>query len=319
MPINVVTYFDSAFYGRGLAMINSILKNTNAVDLKIIVLALDDEVEKKLLDLQMKQLVIISLHDLLGINFDTDTKKYANSKEFFFSLTPRICLYCLENLKLESILYVDADIYFFNDINMIFKEIGDASIAICPHRLPFFMRPFSTKYGIYNVGINFFRNNEMSILCLHAWNRFCLDWTPEQIGWKLSFFSDQVWLDDWPLKYQNLKIINHIGINTAPWNAINYSFTKKNKQYYVNKEPLIAYHFSNLGKIKENTWNANVGELIINIRGPLLDLYKDYLLQIDKYEISRLKVIQKKRNILKRAIFSFTKIFFNSIVILKKN
>lgn len=314
--ITICTYFDSNFYGRGMAMVNSIINNSSKNTTKIVVLALDDNVESKLKALNKKEIFVLTLQDLNN-DFLVNKKKFKNTKEFFFSLTPSICIYCLEELKFESILYVDADVFFFNDPLIICDEIGDSSIAICSHRLPFFMKPFSNKYGIYNVGINFFRNDKIALKCLHQWNTFCNDWTPEFPGWELPFFSDQVWLNDWPQKYPNVCILDHVGINTAPWNAFKYKFSKKEDRYFVDDKPLVAYHFSNLGKLDSNTWNANIGELIIDIKGSLLDIYKDYILIINDQELTYLKGFKKNRSFIKKCIFCFSQIFFNSKVKLK--
>lgn len=317
MQANICTYFDSAFYGRGLAMIKSLLKNTSEKKIKIVVLALDNKVEKKLNNLNIDDLIVVNLSDFLSKNTKLNKKKFNNPKEFFFSLTPSICLYCLKNFNFDSILYVDADIYFFNEIRILYKEVEDFSIGICSHRLPFFMKPFSNKYGIYNVGINYFKNDDIALKCLNEWNDSCLNWTPDYPNWKLPFFSDQVWLDDWPSKFKKLKIINHIGINAAPWNAINYKFSKKNDSYYVNNKLLVAYHFSNLGKIENNLWDANVGKLFINIKGTLLEIYEGYINQIDSYESIYLRSVKSDRNILKKIIFSSFKFLFNNEVKLK--
>lgn len=317
MKKNICTYFDSAFFGRGQAMITSLIKKSSIKNIKVFVLAIDKSVENRLNALELDQLVVINLNDFKANDIRLSNERFQNSKEFFFSLTPGLCLYCLKKFQLDSVMYVDADVYFFNDIKHIYEEIGGKSIGLCSHRLPFFMRPFSLKYGVYNVGINYFKNDDIGLLCLEDWNEFCLNWTPQFPGWKLPFFSDQVWLDDWPKKYSNLKIINNIGVNTAPWNAIKYTFKFKNGTYYVNNTPLIAYHFSNLGKLDDKTWEGNIGQLFINIQGTLLQIYAEYINQIDRYEISFLKGVNSKRNVFKKFVFSFFKKFFNSKIDLK--
>jgi len=308
----ICTYFDINFLPRGMALLDSLEKNSDQFNLFI--LALDDEVVRYFKKLNKPNITVVTLEEY-SLYFSIDKSKYENEKEFYFSLTPGVCLYVLKHYdNIDILLYLDADVYLFNDLEIVYNEIGDASIALCSHRLPWYIDFMSKNYGIYNVGVNAFRNDKEGNLCLEQWHQDCVTWTKGQKDYPLSFFSDQIWLDTWPSTYQNVKILDHVGINTAPWNAMGYKFTKKNDSYYVDDTELVIYHFSSLKKIAYNTWHGNASFTILNIKYSLLEIYKSYIAKVEKFSLNNEKSIIELKfsgSKLKMLIYKILKIFHN--------
>lgn len=315
----ICTYFDSNFLPRGLALYDSIKQNS--ASFKLFVLALDDECYNFLIDLNEKNIEVISLVDYTNFFGSNHKNKFKNEKEFYFSITPALCLYVIKKYSnIDILLYLDADVYLFNDIELIYSEIGKSSIAMCTHRLPWYIRLVSKNYGIYNVGVNAFRNDQEGNNCLNNWYKDCTEWIPNQNNYSLSFFSDQIWLDKWPELYTNIKIINNIGINVAPWNAQQYTFSIKNSKYFVNDLPLVLYHFSSLKKLNTIEWHGNTSYTILNISGKLLDIYKVYIQNILKYEYKTTTSMELKFNgsKIKMLAYNFFKIIHNHIIKVEK-
>ncbi len=312
----ICTYFDSNFLARGLALFESI--KTHTKEFVLYVLTLDQASFDFLHELRDEKIIPISITEYNNF-FNLDIQKFMDKKQFYFSLTPNLCIYVLKNNpQIDILLYLDADVYVFNFLDILYEEIGTASITICPHRINPIIKFFSHHYGAYNVGVNSFRNNEEGLNCLYEWKNEIDSWYPKKPGYPLSFFSDQIFLDSWPDKYPTLKIINHIGINTAPWNSINYRFRKKNDIYYVNKKPLVIYHFSSLRKTEKNTWNGNTDQAIINIKGTLLDIYIDYIKKIDSTNITTNKAVKLnfRGSHLKSFIYRLLKLFMKDQIVL---
>jgi len=66
---------------------------------------------------------------------------------------------------------------------------------------------------------------------------------------KKNKFGDQKYLDNWPKKYNNIHILQHLGGGIAPWNVQQYKLLNNNKLQKKNnklKFDLIFYHFHNL-------------------------------------------------------------------------
>jgi hypothetical protein len=307
------TFFDINYLDRGLALIDSL--EANSSDFRLYILGLDEQVVEYFKQKQLANIVIVSMEECSEF-FNIDETKYANKKEFYFSLTPLFCLYLLKKYQdlIDALLYLDADTYLFNRLQIIYDEIGEASISMCTHRLPWYIKLASSHYGEFNAGLIYFKNDTEGIKCLEDWYHDCSTWKPEQEGYSLSFFSDQIWMDKWPKRYNNIQIIEHIGINTAPWNVSQYKLSFHDNVYYVEDVPLVFYHFSSLKKIDNNTWHGNTAFTILNISGLLYDIYKHYIMNIEKHTLTQNHQIQELKvtgNKLKMFIYRCLKSIHN--------
>jgi len=285
---HLCTYFDINFVPRGRALLDSLTKQSESFILYI--LALDEQTLVYLKSIKHPNVQLITLEEYIKY-FNIDRSKYKTEKEFYFSIKPSLCLYLMElNKEIDLLLYVDSDMYFYNDLELLYNEIGNASIAMCHQHLPWYL---SKKYGIYNAGFVAFKNDDEGVKCLHEWYKNCSVWDVNQKGYELSFFSDQVWLTAWPLEYKNVKIIMHKGVNTAPWNANQYNFTQNDGKFYVDGVPLILYHFSSIRQLKQAKWHVNTAFTILNVKDVLKRVYVEYLLNVEKY-ISTEKIENKE-------------------------
>ena len=77
-------------------------------------------------------------------------KDFSPYNAFCWSLASTFCLYLLEEKNVESIMYIDSDIYFYQDIKLVYDEIGDKSVGIIRHR----HNTSLSVDGEYNVGRN---------------------------------------------------------------------------------------------------------------------------------------------------------------------
>ncbi len=252
--------------------------------------------------------------------FQTSRSKFTDNKQYYFTATPNICIYLFEKFpEIDILLYLDADVYVFNSLDPVYEEFGDSCIGFCTHRLHPLINLYAKSYGKYNVGVNLFRNSETGQRCLKEWKDNCDNWFSGQPGYKLNFFSDQIFLDDWLEKYDGAKIIGNIGVNVCHWNAVNYRFRKKGDSFYVNDKPLIIYHFSSLRKEDDYRWNANSIYAFVSIRKVLLEIYRKYIGHIESFGISNRKweKINHKETFRKRIFHSVMKLFLNEIIIWK--
>ncbi|QGW27030.1 hypothetical protein [Phnomibacter ginsenosidimutans] len=133
--------------------------------------------------------------ELIGLQqykdyFDIDESKYADKKQFYFSITPNICLYLFETRpELNRIFYLDADLYFFQSANILLQEMGEHSILICSHHFNPLHQLIATHYGHFNVAINGFVNNEEGLQCLRSWKQDCESLVPGYAGLSAQFFQ----------------------------------------------------------------------------------------------------------------------------------
>jgi hypothetical protein len=313
----ICTYFDYNFLPRGLALYYSVKRYHGEFD--FFVLAFDKLTYEYLRNLNETHLHPVSVEEYDSY-FKTSISKFADKKQYYFSATPNFCLYIIEkHPEIDVLLYLDADVFLFNSLDPLYSEFEDSSIGFCPHRVNAILRAIVKHYGKYNVGVNLFRNSETGLKCLRDWKEDCDSWYQGKPGYSLNFFSDQIFLDSWPQKYTGIKVITNIGIDVCYWNASNYTFTKKNNLYYVNDMPLVIFHFSSMKKVKENIWNTNSIYGFASIRNTLMDIFVEYINQIESFGLSNFKreKMTHKEKLAKRMFHSIMKIFINELVVIK--
>jgi hypothetical protein len=313
----ICTYFDFNYLPRGLALFYSIKKFHH--DFEFFVLTFDEQSYNYLDNLHESNLRLIS-SEKYNSYFNTSVDNYPDKKQYFFSATPNLCSYLFETYPgIDVLLYLDADVYLFNSLNALYEEFGDSSIGITKHRFKSVFKLFVKHYGNYVIGVNLFRRSEAGLICLTEWTNECRSWYPGKPGYPLKFFSDQIFLDSWVEKYEGVKIIDNIGINTAYWNAANYTFRKINDEFFVNDQPLIIYHFSSLRKENDNTWNTYSIYGLVSVKNTLLEIYTRYIIHIESFGLNnkRWQKINHAESLKKRLAHFILKFFINEKVMVK--
>jgi len=313
----ICTYFDYNYLPRGLALYYSIKRFHS--DFDFFVLTFDEKTYDYLSGVKEENIRLISLKEYNSY-FQTSSDKFEDKKQYFFSATPNLCVYLLDNYKyIDILLYLDADVYLFNKLDSLYSEFGDSSIAFCPHRVNPFLKMFVKHYGKFNIGVNLFRNSEEGIKCLRNWKKDCDNWYPNMPGYPLKFFSDQIFLDSWIEQYNGVKVIENIGVNVCYWNASNYNFKKINDIYYVDQTPLMIYHFSSLRKETDHIWNAYSIFGLVSVKNTLLEIYKRYIRHIESFGLcnENWERINHKESVKKRAFHAILGVFINEKIVIK--
>lgn len=235
------TYFDHNYLSRALLMIESLRQFE--VDTPVHVLALSDLCVDILKDLALPNVEIIPLAEIEGAYPELAAVKPTRSLiEYYFTLSPFLPHYLFARTAADRITYLDADIYFFTSPKPVLDSLGEASVAITPHRFSFAFRNH-VVYGQFNVAWITFRRCAEGLDCLNAYKADCLDWCHDRL--EGDRFGDQKYLDRWPGRYPALRIITHKGVNLANWNVQGYLIRFKNNQILIDDEdPLVFYHFS---------------------------------------------------------------------------
>lgn len=234
------TYFDINYLPRGLALHQSLQRHVSAF--RLFVACLDQECYNRLQELQLANVELILIDEL---EREDPALRWAKSNrsriEYYFTCTPAIPLYVLEHFpEVDLITYIDADMFFFSDPAAVFEEVTDASVVIVSHRYT----PQAQKlnaYGIYNVGWLSFRRDANGLACLRWWRERCIEWCYDRL--EGNRYADQKYLEQMPELFQGVVALQHVGVNTAPWNLMNYRFSLRDGQVYVDDVPLVIFHF----------------------------------------------------------------------------
>ena len=165
------TLSDKNYLLQGIALYFSLLKFSKDT-FELHYLCLDEESYKILTYNNFPNLKPVLIDDVLKEKEDLRKHKErcqpelggGNNNEFCWSLASYFSDYLL-NKGLDSILYIDSDIAFYRDIQLVYDEIGDKSIGIIRHR----HLVEESVDGLFNVGIVYFKGDETGKKCLHWW------------------------------------------------------------------------------------------------------------------------------------------------------
>lgn len=222
------TLLDAKYLSQGLALYESI--NKYHKDYRLHVLALCPKSYDTIKRLDSSNVIIYSVADIETPELHNIHSKLKDC-EYIWALKPNFIISVLD--RAEHVAYVDADSYFFSTCNIDYvRENNKTPAAVTPHRFTPVHRCFAIN-GDFNAG--FIYANRRGIPCLKDWGNRC-------IVDRKGIITDQVHLNVWP-KQWGAHAIQHKGINLAPWNQVQYKYTMREGQIYVDEDPLVWYHF----------------------------------------------------------------------------
>lgn len=176
-------------------------------------------------------------------------EKYRKSSmdRFRWSLKPVFIKYLLQEKNYDKVIFVDPDLYFFNDYDFLFDELDLFDILLTPHwrnRDPS-VDPanFHANFvdGIFNAG--FIGVSKNGYDAMDWWARACeyaCKKDPE-----IGLFDDQAYLNVFPVYFRNVGILRHKGCNVANWNRVECPrIVQSDGSVLINGTyPIIFIHF----------------------------------------------------------------------------
>tara|TARA_Y100000816_G_scaffold158510_1_gene113185 strand:+ start:2386 stop:3369 length:984 start_codon:yes stop_codon:yes gene_type:complete len=181
--------------------------------------------------------------------FKNILNKYNNIDILRWSSKP---VFALDLLNIGTkIIYIDNDLYFHNHYDFLLNELKDNRFILTPHNREETQLRYDDHYpiliwrdGFFNAG--FFGTNKKGSIILLWWIKMLLFRCDND---NKFFHDDQKYLDYIPVKFDNVKIIRHIGCNVSEWNfTCHKRIIKDNILYlqYANKDivPVIFCHYT---------------------------------------------------------------------------
>ncbi len=280
------TLFDKNYLIKGLTMITSLKNNSNHSFIYILCL---DSITKDILDnLNLVYIKTISLEEIEDSRL-LEAKGNRTKAEYCWTLASSFTWYVMQyNKNIELITYLDADLLFYSNIDSIFNEIGNASIAIIEHRFSPEFKSLEVN-GRFCVEWNSFRRDKEGLRCLNKWKNQCLDWCYYKL--EDGKLGDQKYLDEWPELYNNCHIIKEIGAGIAPWNYSKHKIKRKKDNIMIDNSKLVFYHFHQF-EILENKKFFRVGEIYTSNKKEPDEIYEIY----EKELLKSLSKIRKIKN-----------------------
>lgn len=276
---------DNNYLPLGLSLYDSLLKTTKD-NFILYYLCLDEKCYNTVKSINSEKFIPIYLKDFITENTELEKFNRSNYSDFVWMLASYFSNYLLSEKNLDHITYIDADIVFYDDINYFYEEIGEKSVGVIRHRhIP---KNINSPDGQYNVGVVYFRGDEIGRKCLYWWKDAVFNKKyPE-----LSTCHDQKYLEGFFIFFDKNKIsiVDETIAHGAPWNYILYDWSSFDKDNTITwegkKQKFLFNHFSRYKFDIENNYyyNNSYGKETNNFKvyniPQVLKLNTDYFLKI---------------------------------------
>ena len=285
MTTVLCTLYNSLYLDKGLVLYDSLCNCTK--DFKLYVLCMDDKCYEVLFELNQPNHIPIKLSDFeKGDDALLEAKSNRPIGEYCWTCSSSFIRYIIRELGENICTYIDADMYFYNNPQVLIEEMLDAekSVMVVPHRFPDEKKDEAKIVGTYCVEFNTFVNNKESLEVLEYWRKRCLDCCTnlkDGIHW-----GDQKYLDEIVDKFSCVHVCQNDGAGVAPWNLKHYK-SSSTSGYIVwgksrKKIPLIFFHFQYIKYITREQINTNI-KTKRGIDLKLVDsLYYPYLYKLEE-------------------------------------
>lgn len=213
-----VTLFDSKFLPQGLSLHQSLASHMQAFHLWVV--CMDDLVHEQLIQLKIPNLTPVPVSDL-----ETEAllavKPGRTRAEYCWTITPFTpeLVFSLDS-SVKRVTYIDADLMFFNDPNILFGEfeLSKKHVMITEHAYAPEYLKFLPTSGRFCVQFMVFDRSIEAQAILSWWKARCLEWCFARL--EDGKFGDQKYLDVWPQMFpQDVHILKHSEHTLAPWNV----------------------------------------------------------------------------------------------------
>jgi len=196
----------------------------------------------------------------------------------------------------DIFIYLDPDVYVYNDLSEIDGYMSEASIGLVPHILQVEKTDIGVQmtemsvaeHGIYNLGHLIVRSDENGRALARWWaerlDKYCFD---DKIT---GLFTDQRWMDLVPAAFEGVKILRVPNLDVASWNIGSRSVTQveagNERSFKVDGWPLITYHFSGTGPTGTH---RRVREIFDPSGGAMAEIERHYESVIERFGQKRLE------------------------------
>ena len=283
--INFCTLFDSNYLDKGLALHASLEKVCEHYNL--FVFCFDDQSYNILGKMNLEHMTLIH-HTEIETPQLLELKASRSKAEYCWTCTPVIIEYVLDNYSVDDCTYIDADLYFFHNPNVLYEDIrkSKCNIVITEHRFPNNCngRKWLRKSGKYCVEFNYFDQSENGRKALQWWKEKCFEWCFAL--YEADRMGDQKYLEKFPLLFQGVYELQHLGGGVAPWNLNRYNLIDVSEDIILaekengRKFTLVFYHFQNIKYVSSKVVNINSGT---NNKQLKQAIYYPYLKTIEQY------------------------------------
>lgn len=280
------TLFNENYLDKGLVLYKS-LERVCKDDFRFYILCMSDKCYEILTDLNWERICPIRLSDFENEDL-LKVKPTRTVGEYCWTCDPSLIKYVIETFNPEYCTYLDADMAFYDDPQVIIDEMNrrNASVSIVGHRFNKDVEEEQVRiYGKYCVECNTFKNDEKGKELLNIWVNQCLEYcSADGDG---IHFGDQKYMDNWVEDYPYVIELENLGAGLGKWNLSQYRLVSadgNNIQLKCNDKiyRLLFYHFQGITFLSEDIARIHVFPDRKKDKKLALMIYDAYLTEIGR-------------------------------------
>ena len=281
MTTVLCTLYNSLYLDKGLVLYDSLCNC--AKDFKLYVLCMDDKCYEVLTDLHQEYHIPVKLSDFeAGDDALLEAKSNRPIGEYCWTCSSSFIRYILRHYGEDSCTYIDADMFFYNDPQVLIDEMSGAgkSVMVVPHRFPEVNKEMAKTVGEYCVEFNTFLNDTKSLEVLEFWRAKCLDCCSnlgDGVHW-----GDQKYLEELVDRFNCVHVCRNKGAGVAPWNITGYHGESNRILFEGEVIMMVFYHFQGISYFNRKYVSIGVSKrkgLDIKL---VKRIYNDYLEAIER-------------------------------------
>lgn len=283
MTTVLCTLYNSLYLDKGLVLYDSLCECSK--DFKLYVLCMDNKCYEVLRDLKQEHHIPVRLSDFEeGDEALLESKANRPMGEYCWTCSSSFIRYVLKHYNEDCCTYIDADMYFYNDPQVLIDEMSAAgkSVMVVPHRFPENKKELAKKVGTYCVEFNTFLNTPDSLTVLDCWRKRCLECCStidDGIHW-----GDQKYLEELVEKFECVHVCEKPGAGVAPWNFSLYSRSDNDNYILYNRtENLLFFvHFQGISYLTKKKIATGVPKRKNSDFRLIKNIYVNYLTLINE-------------------------------------
>jgi hypothetical protein len=261
---------------------------------KFFVLVVAKSCEKKLFGAEPFSAVVL---EEIGLpNLDSIGMRY-DVLELNTNVKPSFMKYIFDNSDLDSLVYLDPDIYIYNRLDPVFELLEHANVVLTPHitsPIDDSKTPREQDFllsGTYNLGFIAVRRSSESKRMLDWWESRCLEQGYNET--RTGLFVDQKWINLAPCLFEKVEQCKDHGCNVAYWNLHERNLTNENSEYVVNGNyKLRFFHFSGVDINRPEALSKYTNRFDLQHRKDLADLFATYKMRVTENRNGTLDTIE---------------------------
>jgi len=260
---NFTTVCDFKYLPQGLALYKSLMKHNSSFVLYWG--CITDECLEAVMGLNMPNVIAFST-----ANFPYNRMSH---KEYCWSLASRFTWWILDRYDMEDITYLDADLYFYQDYELIYDEIKHKSVGLVEHRIPSYK-----TVGKYNVGFIYFKNDFEGKTCLSRWAELTADKGNKYFE-EYGSCGDQKYLELFDIWYPYNVHVIECG-HGAWWVDRHYTFKDDHIIWNGQKQLFVYMHYSHFKLTKDSYTHDEMIPLQDSKWARLKEYYDNYAIEV---------------------------------------